>query len=389
MDGIAADGGQPSAPVEKAVITDAPSKAPELGSQTPVAPKPEVANPEAPKDNASAVRRAVEEAKAKAQDAVKAKEQAQAKTPEPKAEAKTPETDPRTRNEQGKFASKESAQSTADNRAVQAKTEGDQTSEGRKPSHEPPARFADSAKRDWANVPESVREDVHRVISENEKGIQKYKADAENFERVRQYDELAKKNGREGVHESLKQVVEIEDAFSRNPIEGFKKISDHFGINLQAVAAHILGQNPNQQVQEAHGRIRELEAKIQQMEFAQKAPAIVDDFFSRNPDADSDDTKARIAFLIRTGKAEDLESAWEFIKLFSPPASNAGNSQTLRTSESAVAHTQAPAEIQPNQAGSKSVSGAPSGGVSPAAKKLVPSNNADAVKNAIQRARNS
>ena len=365
------------APVDTggATITDSQTSTHELGSQIPddvkgKTPEPKTeAKDEAPKTNYDAVKRAIEASKAKAEAAVKAKEAEQAKPeakPAVKAEVK-----------QSPAPSPDDAK-----RAVQAKPEGDQTSEGRKPHHEPPARFLEPSKKDWASVPESVKEDVHRVIAENEKGIQKYKGDAEKFEKVREFDELARRNGREGVHESLKQLVEIEQAFTRDPIEGLKKVTDHFGINLQAVAAHIMGENPDQRVHEAHNQIRELQTKIQHMEMAAKAPDIVAEFAATHDRFE--ELSEVIATLLKTGTAKDLESAYELANVLKAPASNAAQtSQPLIPAESVPAQTLAPAL---NPAGSKSVSGAPAGGISPAAKKSVPSSNAEAVRRAMSRA---
>ncbi len=360
---------------EGAVITDAPSSPHELGSQIPEEvkvkapePKPEP-KPEVPKNNSEAVKRALEASKAKAEAALKAKEAEPAKVeakPVAKAEVK-PSPAP---------VPEDAA------RTVQPKTEGDQTSEGRKPYHEAPARFLEPSKKDWANVPDTVKEDVHRVIAENEKGIQKYKGDAERFEKVREFDEMARKNGREGVHESLKQVVELENAFARSPIEGFKKVADHFGINFQAVAAHVMGENPDQRVQQAHTRIQELEAKIQHMEMAAKAPDLVAEFAATHDRFE--ELSPVIATLLETGTAKDLEAAYKLADVLKAPASNAAQtSQPLIPAESAQAHTLAPAL---NPAGSKSVSGAPTGGISPAAKKSVPESNKEAVKRAFARA---
>lgn len=379
-----------------AAVIDAPTpNTPELGSQTPMPEKapeaPQAANAE-PKPDAKAqasksadeaVRRANEAIKAKAEAAEKAKAAPKPESkPEAKAEPKA-ETEARSRSEDGKFAPKESPSRQAGEEAVQAKKEGDQTSEGRKPHHDAPARFQDIAKRDWSNVPDSVKEEVHRALAENENGIKKYREDAERFEKLREYDDLARKNGREGVHESLKQVVEIERAFERDPIEGLKRITDHFGLNLQAVAAHIMGENPDQRVQEAHREIQALKAQIQHMEMVQKAPDIVAEFAAKNDRFE--ELSDVIATLLETETAKDLESAYKLASVLKP-ASNAGSaSQPLIPANSATAHTQAPAESPLNPAGMKSVSGAPTGGVSPAAKRPVPTSNLDALKRAAAR----
>lgn len=379
--------------VPSGAVIEAPTpNTPELGTQIQPQQKAPEAKVEAPKPDKPAkveVEKSSNEAVKRAMEAVKAKEAEKAKAetavkPAEKVEAKT-EAKPadRVRAEDGKFAPKESTdQKSVDQRAVQEKTEGNQTSEGRKPHHEAPARFNDRAKAEWAAAPDAVKEDVHRVIQENEKGIQKYKESADRYEKLREFDDLARKNGREGVHESLKQIVEIENTFvNGDPITGFKKIADHFNVNLQAVAAHIMGQNPNQQVAEAHTRIQELEAKIQHMEFAAKAPDIVAEFAASHERFE--ELTPVIATLLKTGTAKDLEAAYELADVLKPAASNAAQtSQPLIPAESAPAQTQAPAL---NPAGSKSVSGAPSGGISPASKQPVSKSNSEAVKRALSR----
>lgn len=379
-----ADEVQTQVPIEPAA-----PHTPELNTQ--IQPRETPATPEPKADAKPEVKAKVE---ATAGDAVKRAMQAvRDKEAETNKDAKPTETKPvskpeptaaeRQRAQDGKFASTNQPTSpVADQRTAPGKTEGDQTSEGRKPYHEPPARFNETGKRDWANAPDSVKEEVHRAISENEKGIAKFKESADRYEKVREYDDLARKNGREGVHESLKQVVEIEQAFQRNPVEGLKKIADHFGLNLQAVAAHIMGQNPNQQVSEAHGRVRELEAKIAAMEQEAAAPKIVQDFFSQHDDAEAH--ADNIAFLLKNGIVQDLEAAYEYSKRFTPASNPGGTSgQPLIPAESATAQTQAPAL---NPAGSKSVSGAPAGGVSPASRQPASKSNGEAVRRAMANA---
>lgn len=370
------------------VAIDAPTPhTPELGSQipqreqAPQQPK-EAAKPEAKADVSKtagdAVRRANEALKAKEAETAKPKDD----KPAAKVEAKPEPKVERDRADDGKFKSKESADpKSAEQRTAQEQAAGNQTSEGRKPHHDAPARFNDFGKRDWANTPDSVKEETHRALQEMEEGHKKYKESSERYEKIREFDDLARKNGREGVHESLKEVAEIENTFTRNPIEGFKKIADHFGVNLQAVAAHIMGQNPNQQVEEATRTIQELRGEISRMKEEARAPQIVQEFFTAHEDAQ--DMADDMAFVLKQGIVGDLEAAYEYVKRFKP-ASNAGSSssQPLIPAESAPAHTQAPAL---NPAGSKSVSGAPSGGISPASKRPVPTSTREALERASAR----
>jgi hypothetical protein len=370
-------------------VIDAPTPhTPELGSQIPqkeapaVAPEPKAeAKPDVSKTAGDAVRRANEALKAKEAEADKAKPKEPAAKVEAKAEPKPDVKAVPDRSEDGKFKGKESADpKSVEQRAVQEQAAGNQTSEGRKPHHDAPARFNDFGKRDWANTPDTVKEETYRAFKELEEGHKKYKDSAERYEKVREFDDLARKNGREGVHESLKQIVEIEDAFQRDPIDGLKRVTDHFGINLQAVAAHIMGQNPNQQLEESNRTIQELRGEISRMKEEARAPQVVQDFFTAHEDAP--DMADDMAFVLKQGIVGDLEAAYEYVKRFKPASNASNSSQPLTPAESAPAQTQAPAL---NPAGSKSVSGAPSGGVSPASQQPVPKSNREALARAAAR----
>lgn len=389
------------APVDTggAVITDAGSKPHELGSQIPDEANSRAAerrdqteaSKEAPKSNADAVKRAVEASKAKAEEAVKAKE-ADAK-PASKAEEKQPQ--PR---DNGKFASQKSTDEKAGDaqRAAPEGNGGDQTSEGRKPHHEAPARFLEPSKRDWSKVPESVQEEVHRALSENEKGIQKYKASAERYENLREFDDLAKKNGRD-LTDTLKTVAAFEDAMQKNPLAALNfalrevgpKKPDGSPLSVDDFVEFIHGQSDDQRLQAANNEIAELRKQLNDIQTQQKAaeieralPKFVNDFAEQNPRFD--ELSDTIAVLIETGTAKDLEAAYKLADTLKPAsASNAEkDSQPLKPAENAPAQTQASAL---NPKGSKSVSGAPTGGVSPSSQK-VPSSNSEAVRRAMARA---
>ena len=294
----------------------------------------------------------------------------EAKEAEAKAapKAEKVEAEPKARTEDGKFAAKAEpkvAEAAAKAAPAPEPVQGANQSEGRAPRYEVPARFSDQGKAEWAKAPESVQAETTRALSEMEKGLTKYKESAERWDSVREYDDLARRNGMpNGVSDSLKKVVEMEQAFMRNPIEGMQKVANHFGLNIQAIAAHIMGQNPDHQVAEAHNRIRELEAKIASMEHEARAPAVVNDFFSQNPDAV--ELSEDIAFVLKTGNIrltgddqEDIKTAYEFVKRFKP-ASYAGHAPKASEAEPVPAPLiPAAAPPAPNPAGQKSLTGAP------------------------------
>lgn len=197
--------------------------------------------------------KAADDAKAKAEEAKaadKGKEPDKAEKPEAKAE--------KARDETGKFAraeknedQPEKADKGAPEKAAAERSapEDNRQSEGRKYA-EPPARFLPEARTKWANVPNEVKAEFHRVSQEMESEIAQSKETRDRYEPIRQFDEIARSNGRE-LKDSLAKVVQIEQQLARNPISGLDAILREIGprkpdgspVTLMEVAQHIV-QNP-------------------------------------------------------------------------------------------------------------------------------------------------
>lgn len=364
---------QKSVPIQEPAAKTAP-----LGSQTPE-PKPVAEKPETPKPAAS-VREAVE----KAREAVKAKEAA---VPVKEPIAAKPVVEPKARAEDGKFVAKETAAAPAVAKEAVQEVQAKEGVSERPTKYEPPARFVEAAKAEWTKVPEPVQAEIHRAIQNAEKGVEKHRESAERYELVREYDELARKNGREGLHESMKQIIDIENTFARDPIQGLKKITDHFGVNLQAVAAHIMGQNPDQQIQEAHTRIRELEGQIQKAEQQAKLPDMVAKFAAEHERFD--ELSEHIAKLLSKGIVKDLEQAYDMADMFVPRSSSSDTNAPASSAaqEQAPASSAQPAPKPLNVAGLKSVSGAPSTGgtQAPGGKVAIPIKDTPSIRDALRK----
>jgi hypothetical protein len=367
------DGGAP-APVDSIA-------APEATVETPVSPPNPVhsepvaeTKPEAPAKPVS-IDDALDKATKKVEAEAKGEKPVEkAETKPVKAEEKT-EPAPKPRDETGKFAkSDEEVRAQATKAATDAAEAVKRQSEA-SPHKDAPARFDDAAKAEWEKAPEAVKGAIHRTIRELEQGHQKYKADSERFDKVREYDDLARQNGREGVHESLKQVVELEQAFQRNPIEGFQKVADHFGLSLRAVAAHIMGQTPDQVQSHQDSTISSLKQQLSGI-----APVVQEYQSSQNEKTISEwaadkphfaQLRPEIVEYVKQGiQPEDayqraVNDFQEKARAFGfAPAASTNGAHTA--TDTALAQTQA---VTPNPAGQKSIHGAPSSGSDPAKRK--------------------
>ena len=310
--------------------------------------------------------KAVDDAKAKLED--KAKED-----PKPDAKAGSETKEP-AKAEKGEPEKAATGQESADK---------SRPSEGQKYS-EAPARFLPKAKEAWVNVPNSVKADFHRISQEYEQETAQYKASHERYESLRQYDEVAKSNGRD-LKESLAKVMEVEAAISRNPLAGLEAVLREIGprkadgshLSLYEVAQHISQMTPQQFYQSIGGQlgqsqqasaqpqssreIEELRTELQQIKSAQVEQTIIAPFVSDHPRFM--ELQDDIEFFLKSGKipaslspSERLEAAYDMAERINPRSVSAPH----REEEISAA-----ADHVPSDAGTKSIRGAPNGGEDP------------------------
>lgn len=241
-----------------------PNVAPEITT-----PDGAVIQPDAGKPNEASATHGEPEKKQSLDDVI-AKAEAKAKEASDKAEAvakaKT-EADDKAKQETKKPNADAKPDVDADARAKEAANkakadaeaaEGKPDAEGKaKPKFDAPSRFDEAAKADWDKAPDTVKGATTRAIREIEQGIEKYREAATAYEDVKEFDELARRNGN-SLRGALERVSAIEDAFAKNPIEGFQKVADHFGISLHALAAHVMGETPDKNRVQIEGQFAQL-----------------------------------------------------------------------------------------------------------------------------------
>lgn len=116
---------------------------------------------------------------------------------------------------------------------------------------EPPAKFLPEARVKWANVPNEIKAEFHRVEQEREAEVQRYRADAEEYETLREYRDMAKRSGTD-LKRALDSYVGIENELRRDPIAGLENIVRNLGlrkqdgspVTLYDVADRIIQQGP-------------------------------------------------------------------------------------------------------------------------------------------------
>jgi len=338
------------------------------------APEPVVEN----KPSAT-VKEAIAKADAKLKEAPKEAKPIEAK-PAAKAEVKA---EPKARDEAGKFAPK-ATQDSQSPAPVESKT-APVAEQPTKPTafHEAPKRFSDDAKAAWQTAPEPVRAEIHRAVKELETGLNQYR---ETIEPLKPYIQLAQQHNTT-IDKALNQYISLERSLkSSDPTQKNAALNDVFqaaGLNPREWAAQILGQTPDQVQSQQDNVIRELRTQIGQLQqqiggvtqtFQQQREqstlAEVNKFAEEHPRFEelADD----IAFFMKTGRASTLSEAHDLAERLNPAPVKAPVETPVIPAIAADAHTK----------GSKSISGSPSPGSSPAAKKT-PS---PSIRGALERA---
>ena len=121
------------------------------------------------------------------------------------------------------------------------------------PFREPPPRFSEKGRTDWATAPESVRGDVHRMAHEFEGAYRKYRSDHETMNSIRHFHDMAQQHGTT-LDRALGNYVSMENKLRNDVVGGLDvivnnlnlKTADGQKIGLRDVAYHILNQSPDQ-----------------------------------------------------------------------------------------------------------------------------------------------
>lgn len=194
--------------------------------------------------------KSIKEAETKAEP--EAKDDGQEKEPAKEAvKAEDPEKD--TKEAKPAKAEKEPEAKAEDPKAgpdkvEAAKEEPKQEEQPRTKYAEPPARFLPEARTKWANVPNEIKSEFHRVAEEYEREVYEHR---QFREELREYEDLAKQHG-VTIKETMARYVQADRALHQDFGTGVAQIAQMYGHNpAQAIAAVMqgFGITPQQYIQ--------------------------------------------------------------------------------------------------------------------------------------------
>jgi len=212
-----------------------------------------------------------------------------------------------------------------------------------KPGHyQAPKKFLPDAQEKWLNVPRPVQRDIDNMTREHEAEVTKLREATERYESIRQFDELARSNGRE-LTKSLTKLNEIENLMESNPYAGLNMILQEIGprkpdgsaISLYDVAQYVAQQGPEkwqqmvaqrpQQQERSNPEVEQLKQQIAQMQVQQTTQSVVEPFKAQHPRFD--ELRDDIAMFLNSGRIptslsapDRLAVAYDMAERLNPPS---------------------------------------------------------------------
>lgn len=348
----------PAAVIEQTV--DVPNPV-ETVDQTP----PELKEPAKP----PSIRDALDKA-AKTVEKQQAEKAAPAAKPEPKAEVKAeakaaPDKDPAT----GKFVAKDKPAGE-----VAAKPDAE-TAPAAKSTYEAPKRFSEDAKKVWDTAPDPVKAEVSRMEREMTQGIEKHRAKAERDDTLTEFHDMAAKSGKD-LKSVVAAYVGMENKLRTDLTGGLDEIVQQATggkYSLRDIAAHVMGQTPEQNQSQDSATIRELKQTVARLQ--EQVGGVTQTFQQQREHATLqevtkfaeahprfEDLAEDIGFFMQSGRAKDLSEAYTLAERLNPAPAQA----TAVTAEPSSGKAEVPDLAEQIRKGSKSPTGAPTPGSDPA-----------------------
>lgn len=193
-----------------------------------------------------------------------------------------------------------------------------------------PARFMKESHGDWEKVPESIRAETHRAVTELEAGIAKHKEGSERWTELAEFDAMAKQHGTT-VKQALANYIQADQLFARDPVKGVEHILKARGIDIHEFAEHILdreagtaspGNDPivaelRQEVANLKGELTQFKTG-QRQSVRQQIDADVAAFTKTHPRVADPDFESEMSFFITSGKAKTLQEAYDLAERLIP-----------------------------------------------------------------------
>jgi hypothetical protein len=220
-----------------------------------------------------------------------------------------------------------------------------------------------------------VKAEVSRMEREMTAGIEKHRAKAERDDTLTEFHDMAAKSGKD-LKSVVAAYVGMENKLRTDLTGGLDEIvqqATNGKYSLRDVAAHIMGQTPEQNQSQDSATIRELKQTVARLQ--EQVGGVTQTFQQQREHATLqevtkfaeahprfEDLAEDIGFFMQSGRAKDLSEAYTLAERLNPAPAQA----TVVTAEASSAPAKVPDLAEQIRKGSKSPTGAPTPGSDPA-----------------------
>jgi len=356
------------------------------GGGMPSLTEPEATKPEAKPETAresiqAALRETEDKALGEAEKAEQAAKDAKAEkvADKPAADGKEAKAEPEAKEpakvaETPAKAAPEAGEADAD--ATDAEKAGERT-EARSTRGEPPRNFLPDSREVWRNVPNVVKRDIETMARDHAAEIEHHRAASERYSQIRDFDELAKSNGRE-LRDSLTKLAQIEHQMKTSPLTALNSILMEVGprkadgqpVSIREVAQFVMSQTdegyqrlmqqgqPQQQQPQVDPEVARLKQHVADLETRMVTASIIQPFADKHPRYQEPQIQTDIAMFLKSDRisqsmspSDRLAAAYEMAVRINP----ASSSVTIDHSADAMPERRADNDF----GGSKSIKSSP------------------------------
>jgi hypothetical protein len=299
------------------------------GEQTPAPVSPAPTEPAPPETAKQTVRKAYEQAQAKAAERDEARHTPGEKTgsePRPPAEGEEPRRHPQmadgkgnivpdlTRDEQGRFIKREGQEPAPAQTPVQEAPEPEQQPSGAPLALRPPPGWSAAARAQFAMLPPEVREAVAKREADVASGFQAL----QHYKGLESYTPMIEGSGINHA-EFTKRAVEWEQSLKTNPVGTVLHVAKLGNVDIIRLAQMIHQQGgqqaqnpmPQQQYQQQPQQQPDYKALIHQELAERDAHSSVDEFLSDPENIHAEAVADDMALLITNKRADTLKQAYD------------------------------------------------------------------------------
>lgn len=273
------------------------------------------------------------------------------------------------RDDKGRFSAKQAKEPVETAEPVESEPKEAPATEAVKP----PIGWSVAAKADWANLPPHVQEAVAKREQEVSQGFARYSG-------LKQFAEVAEQNGTT-LAAAVQDYAKLEDGLRRDFLGGLDAIAARFGYSPADVAQYYaarhgvpatgqIGQgyqqpafNPDEIISTAEQRAL---ARFEEAQTRRESQSEIERFSADPAHPYFDNVREDMAILLQTGKAQNLNDAYEMACWANP------ETRAIMLKSQSNSSPSPQEAVQKAKAAAKAVGGAPSPGFNPGMKPNAP-----------------